>query len=148
MKVIHDNLWLCTDCLMIAVNGDASSLDYHHGDKADEREVEINEGLERLGPNLVTFFNTEEDNGFWCRSCDTYLYTSDLVQVIDPHGCDGDTEDACPHCKSSELSEIGNGHEEFSNKGCDCCGSMLAGELHRFAIIEHGQLLLPFMEAA
>ena len=32
-------------------------------------------------------------------------------------------------------SESGNGILEFSRRGCDCCGSGLAGELHRFAIL-------------
>jgi hypothetical protein len=29
--------------------------------------------------------------------------------------------------------EIVEGHYEFANVGCDCCGSRLAGEFHRFA---------------
>lgn len=32
-------------------------------------------------------------------------------------------------------SETGNGHLEFSWNGCDCCGSRLGGELHRFAVL-------------
>lgn len=32
-------------------------------------------------------------------------------------------------------SETGEGIREFSNCGCDGCGSPLAGEFHRFAIL-------------
>ena len=32
-------------------------------------------------------------------------------------------------------SETGEGHDEFSNCGCDCYGSSLAGEFHRFALL-------------
>lgn len=32
-------------------------------------------------------------------------------------------------------SDSGDGHEEFATMGCDCCGSRLAGEMHRFAIL-------------
>ena len=31
--------------------------------------------------------------------------------------------------------ELGEGHEEVSARGCDCCGSRLAGEFHRFALL-------------
>lgn len=89
MDVVRDDLWFCVDCLMIAVNGDASSLDYHYGDKADERLVEIEAGLTRLGPHVVPDFD----------------------------------------------SNTGDGHKEFARYGCDCCGSRLAGEMHRFAIL-------------
>lgn len=33
-------------------------------------------------------------------------------------------------------SEKGEGYEEFSARGCDCCGSRLAGEMHRFATLK------------
>jgi hypothetical protein len=40
-----------------------------------------------------------------------------------------------PHVAANFDSETGEGHVEFSNHGCDCCGSPLAGEFHRFAIL-------------
>lgn len=84
MQVVRDDLWFCVDCTLYAVNGDASSLDYHYGKKADERLIEIENGLNRFGAHVVPDF-------------------------------DADT---------------GDGHEEFANYGCDCCGSPLAGEIH------------------
>lgn len=35
-------------------------------------------------------------------------------------------------------SESGEGHREFSACGCDACGSSLAGEFHRFAVLGEG----------
>jgi hypothetical protein len=92
MIVVQDDLWLCTDCLMIAVNGDASGLDYSYSEKeAAQRLAAIEAGLDELGPHLVPDFDSEAD------------------------------ED--------------NGIREFSSCGCDCCGSRLAGEFHRFAVL-------------
>lgn len=92
MRIVRDDIWLCSDCTIIAINGDVSGLDYQYGrdtDKRDARLEEIDRGLDRLGPHLVPDFD----------------------------------------------SETGEGHEEFSARGCDCCRSHLAGELHRFAIL-------------
>lgn len=52
MQVIQDDLWLCDDCTIAAVNGDFSGLDMNP-DTADHRQSEIMAGLERLGPHLV-----------------------------------------------------------------------------------------------
>lgn len=38
------------------------------------------------------------------------------------------------------------GHREFSSCGCDCCGSHLAGEFHRFA--SFGEELTGYVECA
>lgn len=89
MQVILDDIWLCVDCTLYACNGDLTGLDYHYGDKADERAREVTEGVDALGPHLVPDFD----------------------------------------------SETGDGHEEFSSHGCDACGSPLAGEFHRFAVL-------------
>lgn len=83
MEIVQDDLWLCTDCLLYAVNGDTSGIE------SDKREKEVVEGVNALGPNLVPDF-------------------------------DSDTQD---------------GIEEFSRTPCDACGTRLAGERHRFAIL-------------
>lgn len=84
MKVIHDDIQLCEDCLHAAVNGDFSGLDYHYGTgtdrfgrkvgpSADERQAEIEAGLERLGVHLVPDFDSETGDGceeFSTRRCD------------------------------------------------------------------------------
>lgn len=133
MKIIQDDLWLCTDCLMAAVNNDYTGLDYYYKEsEATKRMEEIQAGLEKLGPHLVPFFNTEEENGYWCSDCNSYHYSSEMKTAIDNFD---DEVPACPDCCSDDVSEIGNGHQEFSHDGCDCCGSWLAGELHRFAVL-------------
>ena len=80
--MIKYNLWLCVDCLEVAVNGDYSGL-------GNNRVSTIEQGLLKLGPHLAINFD----------------------------------------------SETGEGIEEFSSCGCDCCGSKLAGEMYRFAIL-------------
>ncbi len=40
-----------------------------------------------------------------------------------------------PHLVMDCDQETGEGHREFSSCGCDCCGSSLAGEFHRFAVL-------------
>lgn len=83
MKVVRDDLWLCVDCTLAAVNGDAGDMD-------DPKRVDaVYAGLDELGPHLVPDFDSESDVGI----------------------------------------------REFSACGCDCCGSGLAGTMHRFAIL-------------
>jgi hypothetical protein len=81
---------------MIAVNGDATGLDYHYSpEEASKRLAAIEAGLDALGSYLVPDFD----------------------------------------------SETGDGIEEFMRApvfGCACCGSHLAGEFHRFAVLGEG----------
>lgn len=134
MKVKDDNLWLCQDCLQVAVNADYTGLQYYYSEEeADKREQEINEGLERLGKYLVPHFNTEEETGYCCGDCGNYFYKSEAAYIIDDFD---DNVPACPECNSDYISEIGNGYQEFSSEDCDCCGSTLAGSLWRFATLE------------
>lgn len=81
MEIKYDDLWLCVDCLMAAVNGD--------GHEDPKRDKDITEGLEELGPHLAPDFDSETEEGI----------------------------------------------REFSNCGCDCCASQLAGTMHRFAVL-------------
>lgn len=90
MRVIRDGILLCDDCLIVAVNGDYSGLDYHYGTgmhagrkvgpTAEERKAEIDAGLERLGPNLVPDHDSETGKGVhehssWpCGCCGTKLH--------------------------------------------------------------------------
>lgn len=57
MNIVRDNLWLCVDCLFVAVNGDESGID-----GADRLEA-VRAGLERLGPHLSPNFDSETDDG-------------------------------------------------------------------------------------
>lgn len=62
MRIVQDDLWLCVECMTIAVNGDASGLDYSYGpEEAAARLVTIETGLARLGPHLVTHWDDSED---------------------------------------------------------------------------------------
>lgn len=74
MNVVNDDVWLCTDCTIAAVNDDYTSLDYHYGAKADERMAEIKAGLDKLGPHLVSNDSPDDDGeGHECfstRHCD------------------------------------------------------------------------------
>lgn len=83
MIIIRDDLWLCVDCTIYACNADTSGI------YDDDREREVTDGVNDLGPHLVANFDTD----------------------------------------------TGDGHEEFSHRGCDGCGSGLSGELHRFAVL-------------
>jgi ribosomal protein L37AE/L43A len=76
MRIVQDDLWLCTDCLTVAVNGDYTSFDYYYNDKAkaDKRIAEVNAGLAKLGPHLVPNFDSETGDGieeFSVNRCDS-----------------------------------------------------------------------------
>jgi len=91
VHVTIDDLWLCDDCLMVAVNDDASGLDYHYSpDEAEARLRAIEDGLTALGPDLVPDFD----------------------------------------------SETGDGIDYYSRVDCDCCGTNLHGQRHRFAVLD------------
>lgn len=68
MKIVQDDLWLCVDCLVVAVNGDTSGIE------SDERVAAVNAGLDRLGAHLVPDFDSESGDGilsFSWRDCDS-----------------------------------------------------------------------------
>lgn len=91
MDIVQDNLWLCDDCMIAAVNDDYTGIDYSYSGAADKRVAEIQAGLVELGPHLVPNFD----------------------------------------------SDTGDGYQEFARpaRGCDCCGSKLAGSFYRFAVL-------------
>jgi hypothetical protein len=68
MKILQDDLLLCIDCTMAAVNDDYTGLDYHYNEQeAEIRQREIVAGLERLGPHLC--MDSKEDEEFSTRPC-------------------------------------------------------------------------------
>ncbi len=80
MQVIRDGILLCDECVMIAVNGDASGLDYSYAPEEVARMlVKIEEGLTALGPRLVPDFDSESGKGIReltnrpCACCGTHL---------------------------------------------------------------------------
>ena len=67
MKIIDDDLWLCVDCTMVAVNGDSTGIE------DDEREAEVCAAVEAMGPHLVPNSDSETGEGqdeFSWRPCD------------------------------------------------------------------------------
>lgn len=71
MIVLLDDLWLCPDCMIVAVNDDESGVE------SEEVLTQIREGLADLGPHLVPSFDSESEDG-----------------IVQRHGCC----DAC--CRS------------------------------------------------
>ena len=81
MMIDRDDLWLCDDCTLYAVNDDLTGIDYHYsGEEADKRAEEVKKGVHSLGPNLVPDFDAEEDKGIEefarhrCDACGTRLH--------------------------------------------------------------------------
>lgn len=71
MKVVQDDLWLCVDCTIAAVNGDYSGLGYGLSEaEAAERMAAVHAGFKRLGPHLVCAGQEVE---FMRRGCDCCL---------------------------------------------------------------------------
>ncbi len=67
MEIIQDDLWLCQDCTIYAVNGDTSGIE------SEKREKRVVEGVDELGPHLVPDFDSESGDGieeFSWRQCD------------------------------------------------------------------------------
>ena len=69
MRVIQDNLFLCSDCTMVACNGS-------HGLDIDPEQLKRTEtGLAKLGKHLVPNFGSETGDGLEsfstipCDSC-------------------------------------------------------------------------------
>lgn len=66
MRVARDDLWLCQDCMIVAVNDDPTGIE------DEERVEEVYAGLHRLGPHLVPDFSEGEgEDEFSSRRCDS-----------------------------------------------------------------------------
>lgn len=90
MRIIHDDIRLCVDCLMVAESDGAEHIDQYYGrgphpgrgelrDGARERMAIISAGLAKLGPHLVAAYDSETGEGIdefssWpCDCCDSRL---------------------------------------------------------------------------
>lgn len=82
MRVLRGNIWLCTDCMLAAVNDDMTALD------CDERAQCITSGLKALGPHLRPDFDVEGGAGYrefsrcGCGCCGSHLAGSFYRFVI------------------------------------------------------------------
>ncbi len=68
MRIIRDNLFLCSDCSAVSCNGPRGL------DIPEDRLAEIQSGLASLGPHLVPDFDSETGDGlqeFSSLSCDS-----------------------------------------------------------------------------
>ena len=73
MKIIRDELYLCSDCTQVAVNGPSGT------DIPEKTLAEAIRGLSRLGPHLVPDVSSQTGEGLHefsrvlCDSCKTSL---------------------------------------------------------------------------
>ena len=78
-----------------------------------------------------------KEHEYWlCVDCTLYACNGDLSGIDSDARAKQVEEGVCSlgnHIVPDFDSETGEGHDEFSNVGCDACGSGLAGEFHRFA---------------
>ena len=81
MQVANDCIWLCSDCTVVACNGE-------HGVELYDRNATL-AGLATLGPHLVPNFDSETGDGIMefssriCESCGTSLagYRAKFAQL-------------------------------------------------------------------
>jgi hypothetical protein len=69
MEIIDERFMVCTDCISIIANDDASSFDYYYGDKADEREAEVRKAINETEGHIVPG-DSENDQEFSWNPCD------------------------------------------------------------------------------
>lgn len=74
VEVLNDNLWLCDECTVAAVNDDYTGIDYYlSGKEADDRVKEITKGLKSLGVGLCIGEDEEEYSTKRCDCCRTHF---------------------------------------------------------------------------
>ena len=83
MRLLHNDLWFCDDCTIVAVYDDASSIDFYYGAEADEREREVRLGLHYWSAHtLAPNWDSETGEGLAefmkssCDCCNTSLHGS------------------------------------------------------------------------
>ena len=77
------------------------------------------------------------DDLWLCIACTCASINGDLVGLTDEetHQVTRGLDDMGPHLVPDFDDDTGDGYMEFSACGCDCCGTHLAGEMHRFAVL-------------
>lgn len=144
MKVLQENVWLCPDCMDV-VEGHEEAIYYHsdNEEKARRRVEEIDACVSEFGGVLVPDFDMEE---VWyeCSDCQHRARDGELpyreIREFSPGEEEPncvDTELFCPKC-GGDVRQRDRGYDEFSWKECDCCGSTLGGERHRYAVLGEG----------
>jgi hypothetical protein len=126
MQVIRDEIPLCADCMIAAVNGDFTGLDYHYGSRWTCQTC-TREGT-GTAPDRCPSCDSDRDADHGPRSeADKRL--AEITAGLERLG---------PHLVPDFDSETGKGHDEFSRRPCGCCGCKLHGERFDFAILGPG----------
>lgn len=113
--IVMDDLWLCDDCTIAAVNDDYTGLDYHYGpDEAADRVAAIHEGFERLG-YLAPMDNELEFSRMPCDCCRTTLAGRRTEFVVLAAREEG--QDQCGGC--GEIIQEGENHRDCADIGGD-----------------------------
>ena len=79
-----------------------------------------------------------QDDLWFCVDCVMVAVNGDYSGIDDDArvaAIDAGLERLGPNVVPDFDSDTGEGHQEFSGCGCACCGSPLAGEMHRFAVL-------------
>lgn len=73
MRTVKDNVWLCVDCMLAAVNDDYSGLDYSYSQEdASELLTRMQEGWQLLGTwsgNGLVKASAERETRMTCACC-------------------------------------------------------------------------------
>ncbi len=123
MEVIRDEIPLCSDCMIAAVNGDFSGLDYHYGSDWTCQTCTF-QGTGRA-PDRCPSCTSERDDNHGPRSKADERH-AEIVAGLERLGA---------HLVPDFDSDTGKGHDEFSSRPCGCCGCKLHGERFDFAIL-------------
>lgn len=123
MEIVRDGIQLCDDCLIIAVNGDYTGLDYHYG--SNWRCLTCTREGTGRAPSHCPFCTSEADSDHGPRS-----KADDRMAEIN-----AGFAKLGPNLVPNFDSEAGTGISEFSSTPCGCCSTRLAGGRHEFAIL-------------
>jgi hypothetical protein len=109
--------------MIAATNDDYTGLDYAYEDaEASSIMKKIQQGITRLGPNLVPDFGDPPEDAF-PRS----EWVEDVVNDY--------TDASYDAWLTTKMDHYDRGEDEFSSEECDCCHTTLAGARFRFAIL-------------
>jgi len=123
VKVIRDGILLCEDCLIAAVNGDFTGLDYHYG--SNWRCLTCTREGTGRAPHVCPYCRSEADDRHGPRS-EADRREAEITAGLERLGA---------HLVPDNDSETGRGIHDFSTRPCDCCGTKLHGSRHEFATL-------------
>jgi hypothetical protein len=143
MRIAQRDIWICDDCLMVAVNDDSSGIE------DDKREQEVQHAVYAYEGLLVPDNFDESDldqQQYECRACG-HIDRTNRCKFDAPHFVHYELPKRAPLCNgcgSDDIELRDGGRKEFSWGACDCCGSDFGGGRTRMALLAHD---LPQSEA-